>query len=80
MEGVTKRIDMEYMFCDDQHQHVEEDEKRAEYDSAWTGEKVFPQTQQAGSEAEKDGREHQRGTDESADIKSLFVQIQVLVC
>ena len=27
MEGVTKRIDMEYMFCDDKHQHVEENEE-----------------------------------------------------
>ena len=79
MEGVTKRIDMEYMLCDDEHQHVKEDEKRAEYDAAWTGEKCFPQAQQAGSEAEKDGCEHERGTDESADIKSLFVQMQVLV-
>ena len=79
MEGVTKRIDMEYMLCDDEHQHVKEDEKRAEYDAAWTGEKCFPQAQQAGSEAEKDGREHERRADESADIKSLFVQIQVLV-
>ena len=79
MEGVTKRIDMEYMFRDDEHQHVKEDEKRAEYDAAWAGEERFPQAQKAGSEAEKNGREHESGTNESADVKSLFVQIQVLV-
>ena len=79
MEGVAKRVGAEHMFGDDQRQHVEENEKRTERDAAWAGEERFTQAQQAGAEAEKDGREHERRADETADVEPLVVQIQVFV-
>ena len=79
MEGVAKRVGAEHVFRDDQRQHVEENEKRTERDAAWAGEERFTQAQQAGAEAEKDGREHERRADETADVETLVVQIQVFV-
>ena len=79
MIRVAECINMEYMLRDDKRQHVEKDEKGAKGDTAWTGEEVVPQTLKAGSKADKDGRKHKRGADETADIKSLFVQIHVLI-
>ena len=67
------------MLRDDKHQHVEEDEEGAEGDAAGAGEEVVPQAEQAGSEADENGCEHERGADKAAEIKSLFVQIHILI-
>ena len=79
MIRVAESVNMEYMLCYDKHQHVEKDEKGAEGNAAEAGEEVVPQAEQAGTEADKNGREHERGADEAAEIKSLFVQIHILI-
>ena len=79
MIGVSKCVSVEYMLRDDEHQHVEEDEEGAEGDAARAVEEVVPQAEQAGAEADENGGEHESGADEAADIKSLIVQIHVLI-